>query len=311
MKVSTRLFILVGSALLGVSCVVGTALYSLNHSLIENRKAEIINLLTKAEHISRYYVQQQLSGKMSQSEAKDNVKKMLSALNSESKSYYWANDDKNLTVVHPNPDVIGKRSGGNHTPSGLVDIEAYEQAIKQNHFGLVEVLVKRGNDEVLQPKLQGVVSIPEWNWMIGTGFFYDDINASFWNMAWMLLGISLAIFIGVSLIAGFMTSSIRRTLGGEPDIAASIATQITSGNLGIQVKLKKNDRSSLMYMLGEMKQKLRELVQEIQQSSNQAMRLLPVPAKYQWVILTCHSVLKNRRRRFSKLPPVWKKLPLR
>lgn len=268
MKISTRLFVLVGSALLGVSCVVGSALYSLNYSLIESRKTEIVNLLTKAEHISRYYVQQQTSGKLNQAQAQEDAKKMLSELNSESKSYYWANDDKDLTIVHPNPDLIGKRSGGNHTPSGMVDNEAYKQAVKENHFGLVDVLVKRSASEPLQPKLQGVVQIPEWNWMLGTGFFYDDINASFWKMAWELLAISLAIFVVVSIIAGVMTRSIRRTLGGEPDIAANIAAQIAAGNLNIDVKIADHDRSSLMYTLNEMKQKLRELVQEIQLSSD-------------------------------------------
>jgi len=268
MKISTRLLVLVSSALLGVSCVAGMALYSLDYSLKESRKSEVVNLLAKAEHVSRYYVLQQNSGKMTQAVAQESAKKILSELNSDSKSYYWANDGKDLTIVHPNKDLIGKRSGGNHTASGMMDNEAYRMAISQSHFGLVDVLVKRGKDESLQPKLQGVVLIPEWNWIIGTGFFYDDINASFWKMAWELLIISLAIFVVVSIIAGIMTRSIRSTLGGEPDIAANIAAQIASGNLGVDVKLAANDRSSLMYTLNEMKLKLRDLVRDIQLSSD-------------------------------------------
>src|SRR5471030_696257 len=150
MKISTKLCVLVFSALLGVSCVMGLALYSLNYSLIESRKVEVLNLLTKAEHISHYYVQEQSLGKMSQVSAQEAAKKTISELNSKSKSYYWVNDEKDLTIVHPNPDLIGKRSGGNHTPSGMLDNEAYRQSVKQDHFGLVDVLVKRSNDEPLQ-----------------------------------------------------------------------------------------------------------------------------------------------------------------
>lgn len=75
MKISTRLLVLVSSALLGVSCVAGMALYSLDYSLKESRKSEVVNLLAKAEHVSRYYVLQQNSGKMTQAVAQESAKK--------------------------------------------------------------------------------------------------------------------------------------------------------------------------------------------------------------------------------------------
>jgi ABC-type microcin C transport system permease subunit YejE len=45
MRISTKLFILVSTALLGVVAVALTGLYSLNASMIESRRYQITNLL--------------------------------------------------------------------------------------------------------------------------------------------------------------------------------------------------------------------------------------------------------------------------
>ena len=267
MKTSSKLLLLVSTSLLGVALVVSVALYSLNASLNQSRRAEIVNLLGKAEHLTRFYVDQATAGKMSVDDAQTAAKQALSQLNTDGKSYYWANDADHRSIVHPDPNNIGHRSGGNHTTSGLTDIEAYDQGVAASHFALVDVLVKRGNDTTLVPKLQGVVAIPEWKWQIGTGFFYDDINASFWKLARVLIGISLLIFVVVGVIAAVIARSVHRALGGEPDAAAALAAQIAGGNLAIDVNVAASDRSSLMFALGEMTARLRSLVADIKMSS--------------------------------------------
>ncbi|HKR39515.1 MAG TPA: methyl-accepting chemotaxis protein, partial [Paraburkholderia sp.] len=104
-------------------------------------------------------------------------------------------------------------------------------------------------------------------WLIGTSFFYDDINATYWKLATTLLVISFLIFLVVGVLAWLMTRSVRHALGGEPADAAAFAAQIAEGNLGVDVKLAASDRSSLLYALSQMRIKLRVLVQEIQRSS--------------------------------------------
>jgi methyl-accepting chemotaxis protein len=112
------------------------------------------------------------------------------------------------------------------------------------------------------------VAVPAWQWWIGTGFFYDDINAAFWRVARTMIGIAVLIFAVVGTMAWLMTRSIRRALGGEPADAAALAAQIAAGNLTTPIALAAGDRSSLMHALHEMRVKLRDLVQGIQQSSD-------------------------------------------
>jgi len=105
-------------------------------------------------------------------------------------------------------------------------------------------------------------------WLIGTGFFYDDIDTAFWRLAKTLITISFLILTAVCTTAWMMTKSVRRSLGGEPADAAAFAATIAAGNLGAEIPLRAKDRSSLMYALHEMRLKLRELVQGIQESSD-------------------------------------------
>ncbi|MBN3857068.1 MULTISPECIES: methyl-accepting chemotaxis protein [unclassified Paraburkholderia] len=269
MKVSTKLIVLVGTALVGVVCIAAITLSQLKASLVESRQQQITNLLLKAEHLVLYYQGQEAQGKLSRDAAQTAAKAAVSQLNADSKSYFWITTTDSINLVHPNPGLIGTKTGGNRTTMGdLTDTQAYAQGLSREHIALVDVLIHRSPDSPLEPKLQGVVAIPGWNWWIGTGFFYDDINAAFWRVARTMIAIAVLIFAAVGTMAWLMTRSIRRALGGEPADAAELAAQIAAGNLNTHVRLAADDRSSLMYALHEMRGKLSELVQGIQYSSD-------------------------------------------
>ncbi|WDZ94360.1 methyl-accepting chemotaxis protein [Herbaspirillum sp. WKF16] len=75
----------------------------------------------------------------------------------------------------------------------------------------------------------------------------------------LLLGIALAVWIIVGL---------RRELGGEPGYAAHIVRQIADGNLGIEVRLRRNDESSLLHAMHSMRGRLTEIMQRVTLSTH-------------------------------------------
>jgi len=72
----------------------------------------------------------------------------------------------------------------------------------------------------------------------------------------------LALAIGVS-IALWIILSLRRQLGGEPDYAAHIVHQIAEGNLGVPVRLRRGDRSSLLYAMHGMRDRLTDIMRSV------------------------------------------------
>lgn len=154
MKVSTKLLLLVITALAGVICIAAIALSQLDRTLIESRQAQIVILLDKAEHLTLYYQSLEASGKMSRDDAQSAAKMALSQLNANSKSYYWVTNTDSINLVHPNAKLIGTKAGGNKTKDGnLTDTQAYQQGLANNHIALVDVLIKRSQDGALEAKL--------------------------------------------------------------------------------------------------------------------------------------------------------------
>jgi methyl-accepting chemotaxis protein len=83
-----------------------------------------------------------------------------------------------------------------------------------------------------------------------------------------LAAVSLAAAI-VSLITGFwITRSITRPLGGEPEYAAAIATSIAAGDLAVNVKVAQGDESSLLYAMNRMVATLRGTVGAIKAAAD-------------------------------------------
>ncbi|MBN3724885.1 methyl-accepting chemotaxis protein [Burkholderia sp. Ac-20379] len=268
MKLSSKLLILVIAALIGVLLLAGIALKTLRGALVESRREEVVILLTKAEHLVNAYREQETSGTLTRDQAQQQAKEALARLNADTRSYYWVTTSDGVNLVHPNAKFIGTRAKGNHTTDGQTDSDAYRSGMAQSHFALVDVLVKRTPDAEAEPKLQGVVSIPGWDWWIGTGFFYDDIDRAFMRLATLFGGIALTIAATLAAIAFGVLRGVKRTLGGEPAQAARVAAQIATGNLDVDFDASKAAPGSLLTALGEMKTRLTATLVEIQSATN-------------------------------------------
>ncbi|PMS38490.1 methyl-accepting chemotaxis sensory transducer with Cache sensor [Trinickia symbiotica] len=264
MKLSTKFLMLVVAALVGVVLLAAIALQTLRSALIDSRREEIVILLTKAEHLVNSYRELQARGTITRDQAQQQAKEALAQLNANTKSYYWVTTSDGINLVHPNAKFIGTKAKGNRTTSGMTDSEAYRAGMSQSHFALVDVLIKRSPDADVEPKLQGVVAIADWDWWIGTGFFYDDINAAFTKLAAMLSVCAVGIGAALAAIAWAVMRSVRRTLGGDPAQATNVAAQIAAGNLNVPFDAEKAGAGSLLAALGEMKARLAAMIAEIQ-----------------------------------------------
>ncbi|NBI45521.1 MULTISPECIES: methyl-accepting chemotaxis protein [Burkholderia] len=267
MKLSTKLSVLVIAALAGILLMAATALSVMREAMIDSRGDQIVILLSKAEHLVDSYRERQARGQLSAEQARQGARDALAALNVDQKSYYWVKDADNINLVHINPDFVGKRTTDNHTASGLSDREAYAAALAKSHFALVDLLIKRNANTEPEPKLQGVVRIPEWNWLVGTGFFYDDIDRAYYRIAGLLAAITVLIALLVSAIAYMMVRSVRRTLGGEPAHATEIASHIANGQLQLEFDVSRAAPGSLIATLAGMRERLVAMIAEIHTAS--------------------------------------------
>ena len=74
----------------------------------------------------------------------------------------------------------------------------------------------------------------------------------------ILLGV-LAVALGIGM-ACWITLSLTRTLGGEPAYAAALLKAIADGDLSADVVTRKGDRDSMLFAVGQMVSKLRQVI---------------------------------------------------
>ncbi|SDF48105.1 MULTISPECIES: methyl-accepting chemotaxis protein [unclassified Duganella] len=79
------------------------------------------------------------------------------------------------------------------------------------------------------------------------------------------LSVVLAVVsLGVAILLGWLiTRSVLKQLGGEPSYAAGITDRIAAGDLTVRVELAANDKSSLLYSIAAMRDRLASIVGEV------------------------------------------------
>ncbi len=86
------------------------------------------------------------------------------------------------------------------------------------------------------------------------------------NQVSTVVGTLLALALGVAL-GLWVTRSILRQLGGEPDYAAEVAREIAAGNLAVDVNVRSGDDSSLIAGMRTMRDGLARVVGQVRQGS--------------------------------------------
>lgn len=119
-----------------------------------------------------------------EADVKQNASEVIKALRyDEGTGYFWINDDSEpypKMIMHPiSPQLNGQTLDNEkyNVATGPTKnlFKAAVEVSKNNGDGYVEYLwPKPGKDED-QPKLSYVKYFREWNWVIGTGFYIDDI----------------------------------------------------------------------------------------------------------------------------------------
>ena len=248
MKVSTRLFTLVGAAVLALALLGGLSLYTLHRSLLDDREAQIGNMLMMGEHLVAHYYDEQKQGRLTQDQAQAAAKIALTQLNNDGKSYYWVRLPNGLNLVHPNPANVGKIAQG-VTIDGRADGDAYQEGLTKSRIAFLTAQTKHPKTGAMAGKLNGVIAFEPWGWWIGTGFFNDDIENVFLASAARFTAFFAAALALIAALGWRLVRSINRLLGADPTYAADVTRRIAGKDLSQPVPLAGVHDASLLHAI--------------------------------------------------------------
>ncbi len=90
-----------------------------------------------------------------------------------------------------------------------------------------------------------------------------DAAEEYRNALTFMLALGLGAIVLALGIAYWITRSLMKQLGGEPNYVANIAAEVAGGNLAVTVRTKHNDSGSVLFAMKQMVGKLSQVVAEV------------------------------------------------
>jgi len=135
--------------------------------------------------------------------------------------YYWINDSKHIVIAHgAKASLAGRDLTDLKDPNGtFIYQEIVKSALKSTDGGLVEYLWPKPGEENPQPKFAYVKRFAQWDFIVGTGAYVDNVEKSVVKMeknaneeiataVTMIVSITIAVSVIVALLFIFISNKI-------------------------------------------------------------------------------------------------------
>ena len=274
-----KILLLVATAVAGVLLVSGLAFVQLREEITNARKTTLKAAVQSASTLVAGYQAAAAAGKMSEPDA---MKAATDALRmarygdlTGKADYFYIVTTDGLAVMHPYLTrwVPGKTVLGTLNSKGVDAAKMLTDGMAASTDGstawVASWTAKPGDNDpnaVVYPKLQYLVKIPGWNWIVGSGLYMDGVEADIRSTALRELGIALAVLAVIGGLGLLVTRSVLRQIGGEPRVAIAVMDALARGELAVRVPAA--PAGSLVEGLGRMVQSMRSTVAQVHSSSD-------------------------------------------
>ncbi|MDB5851015.1 MAG: hypothetical protein JWP29_4767 [Rhodoferax sp.] len=264
MKLQTRIVLLCSVALLSMAVLAAVSLSTLRQSMVQERTAQLSKLVILAHSALEKLNAQEQSGQLTKEAAQKEGKRIIGSFLKDDQYFFVRGFSDDVNLVHPNPKRVGIVDAKGGKEAGV----RYRASLEGKTIGTVVAKGTRpgAKDEV--DKLYAVIKFAPWDWIIGFGDYIDDIDDTFWRNTVILLAIGGGLMLVIAGMAWSMLRAVVKQLGGDPQYAAEIVTQIAAGDLTVQVQTKPQDRSSLLFAIQTMRDNLANMVTQVRASTD-------------------------------------------
>ncbi|GAA0665810.1 methyl-accepting chemotaxis protein [Rheinheimera tangshanensis] len=242
LSIKTRLFTIVGVAVLGQILVCWLVLSGLKQSILEEKRLSTLYLSQVAVAVVNNYHSKVASGELDEAKAKQLALAELKSIRYKENDYYFVIDQQVTMLMHPfRPDLDGKdvadfkdKQGEplfQNMADGVVDDGSHSVFYNWPKPGTTEEVPKVSHVELFKP----------WGWIVGTGIYIDDVEASFYEVA-IQLAVLVLFVVGLMLaLSWYVTRSVVKPM---TDVVAAMQ-DIASGDGDLTVKLSYDGKDEL------------------------------------------------------------------
>jgi methyl-accepting chemotaxis protein len=238
--------------------------------LMNEKKTEMRNLVDVAYSTIDYYYKFYAGGKMSEEQAKAAAVTALKALRYGGSNYFWINDMRvpyPVMIMHPTVSELDGRvlddprfncatsqqegldgpiistDGKKNLFQSVVEVAAGNKGEGYVTYNWPKPLNDGGVTAELFPKMSFVKAYKNWNWIIGSGSYIDDVDKTFWHHARSFsIDAGLIALLMIGLWAPIVVSIIKTSKALRR--VEETMNAMSGGNLGIKFYADDNDAAA-------------------------------------------------------------------
>ena len=267
MRVSKRLLVAGSVALLGFAIIVAYTVVQVRAEALTAHDVRIKDLVESSKGIIEHYQELESNKTLTRDEAQLQAKETLRKPRFGKEDYFFIYDfDGRALMVAGSPTIEGQVMLGKTDAGGGKLWDAFVSRAKAGS-GYVDYVFPRAGQTESKAKRGYVIGVPEWQWIVGTGVYVDDVEEAMKKAALSFGLLSLLVLAVLSAVAWQVSRSIVKQLGCEPAMAIDLLSRAAAGDLTVEVH--SSTKGSIFASAGEMVQSLRAMVLEISQRTTQ------------------------------------------
>ena len=269
MRIGTKLNLLIAIVLVILTATTGVSLYLLHSSMLQDSQKKLRNLVEIGLTTLDHYGKQAESGAMTRDAAQAAARKAITAMRYDQSNYLFvASTDYRMLIQPMKPETEGKDASDIKDANGVRVIRDLVDLSRNEQWTFLEYRWPKEGQPQPVPKLSTARLYAPWGWVIGTGIYIDDLNATFWRVSLILGGIAAAAIALLLVFAIFITRSIVRPLGK----AVEAAERMAAGDFDFEVQGNTADETGqLLGSTAKVQASLRSLINAVNMLSEAAV----------------------------------------
>ena len=200
--------------------ILGTyASLNLQQTVYNEKKDSLKRAVNIANSIVQDYYDKYINGIYNESFAQFQALETLKILRygDQNKDYFWVQQEVNskpYMVMHPfTTQLVGQDLSDYKDPNGIYLFNEMDAVVNAHGSGFVEYSWQYyDNADLIEPKLSYVFLSSGWNWIIGTGFYIQDVNAIMMNQLSIFAGLVFGTIVIILLSTYFVSNSISKPI---------------------------------------------------------------------------------------------------
>ena len=186
MPLKTKIVLLAVIPLIASIVLIALTVRSQERALAERERALVESAYMKSKQSElRHYVDLATStlkplyeSGLDDEATRNEAMRMLAAMDYGKDGYFFLYDMKGKNLMHARQqELVGQNLWEMRDPNGLLVIQELIAKAKQGG-GFVRYMWQKPSSGQITPKLGYVVGFDRWQWMLGTGLYLDDIDAT-------------------------------------------------------------------------------------------------------------------------------------